>query len=1008
MFRNVLLSLVICLLAAPVALSQTGSLTGEVTDAQTGETLPGVNVFIEELEIGDVSNVEGQYVIENIPSGEYLVSVTYVGYATIEESVTITEGENILNFQMDVDLVGLDEMVVVGYGERVRRDITGSVSSVSAEQIENTPVTTPEQLLQGRTAGVQVSSASGVAGGVVNVRVRGSSSIQAGNQPLYVIDGIPVTTGETGGEIGQRTNALADLNPSDIESIEVLKDASATAIYGSRGANGVVLISTKQGEAMDRTDISVNYFRGVTDATFDWDVLDGPQWSEVYREAFDNYSVLTQGQLIPGIETLLDYPEVPEADEAPSYDFVDESFRTGTLQELSVSARGGDVSTRYYVSGTYHQTEGYIIENEFQRLSARLNLEHDATDRIRVGANVGLTRTMNDRAPTDNLVAGTLTSAALIPPIVPIFQDEEAEIYNFANPWNIADNPIAVAENNQYSTNHWRVLGNLFGEVRPTQHLTLRLSGGLDLLNSDDYRRYSELTGDGAPTGLGSQNVRETENWTVTATANYSRTFEDVHRLTAVAGTELQRHQRLQVTAAGTAFVSDLFPNVASAADVLDYTSFVDDNFGIESYFTRATYTYDDRYTIEGSARIDGSSRFGEDNRYGFFPAGAVAWRISEEDFFDIDTFTDLRFRVSYGITGNDQIGDFQSRGLFGGADYANLPGLFPSQLANPDLTWESTHQLDIGMDAALFDDRVSLSADYYHSRTDDMLLPVQTPFSSGFQNVVQNVGTMVNQGVELTLETLNLAGEFQWTTRFNVSYNENEVTDLVDGEDISAGRQRVREGEPLGSFYLIRWHGVDPETGQAQWLDKEGEITNDPGDGDRVIAGQVDPSWFGGIENSFNYRGFGLDVFFQYATGHDVYNDTYSFMMTPATFNLHTDYLDRWQEPGDETDVPRNVFGDLADDATRASTRFLEDGSYIRLRELTLSYNLPQNVTEQLGIGNARLFVQGTNLWTSHNLSVGDPEGSADGASGNLDRGELFFTPPQQRTITGGVNLNF
>lgn len=1005
MFRKVLLTLTFCLFAIPYSFAQIGAVSGEITDARTGETLAGVNIYVSDLQRGAVTDLDGQYRIENIPVGEYRLRITYIGYATLEENVMVNAGENVRDFTMNRDLIGLDEMVVIGYGERQRRDITGSVASVSARQIENATVTTPEQLMQGRTAGVQVSAASGVPGGSVNVRVRGASSITAGNQPLYVVDGIPIIYGETGGAVGQRTNALADLNPSDIESIEVLKDASATAIYGSRGANGVVLITTKRGTSQGFTDFNATYFRGVTDATFKWDVLSGPEWAEVYREAFDNYSTTQFGQLIPNLETLFGYPAVPAVDDAPNYDYIDEAFRSGVIQEASISARGGDMSTRYFLSGTYHETEGYIIENQYRRLSGRLNLEHDATERIRVGANIGITRTLNTRPPSDNLVAGTLTSGALIPPIVPIYNDDGT--YNFSNPWNIADNPIGVGKVNTYSTNHWRAMGNLYGEVRPTQHLALRVTGGLDLLHADDYRRYSELSGDGAPDGLASQAIRETQNWTLTATANYARTFQDVHRLTGVVGTEFQRNQRLNVIAAGTGFVSDLFPNVSSAAEVLTYTSLVDFNFGMESYFARAAYTYDNRYTFEGSARVDGSSRFGEDNKYGFFPAGAFAWRVSEESFFNVDLFTDLRFRVSYGITGNNQIGDFQSRGLYAGADYANIPGLYPAQLGNPDLSWESTKQLDIGLDAVLLNDRISLTADYYQKNTDDMLLPVVTPFSSGFASVVQNVGSMKNQGVEVSLETHNVTGTFQWSTRFNVSYNENEVTKLVDGEDIPAGLFRVREGEPLAAYYLIRWHGVDPETGRPQWLDADGEITHTPGDADRVFAGQADPPWFGGIENSLSYKGVSLDFFFQFAYGHEIYNDTYRFMMLPVTFNLHTNYLDRWQEEGDITDIPRNIFADT-DNATRRSTRFLEDASYVRLRHINLSYSLPPSVTESLRVKNARLFVQANNLWTWHQLSVGDPEGTYDGLTGNLNRGELFFTPPQQRTITGGINLMF
>ena len=1008
MIKRLLSICLITLLVGPAfALAHAqGTIQGEVTDSETGETLTGATVQISELEIGTTVGADGTYLIDEVTPGDYTLVASFVGYGDYETEVTVAEGEEVtVNIELEPDLLGMDELVVIGYGERERRDITGSVASVSSQQIENSPVSTTEQLIQGRTAGVQVTSASGVAGGVVNIRIRGASSIEGGNEPLYVIDGVPMISGETAGAVGQSTNALSDLNPRDIESIEVLKDASATAIYGSRGANGVVLITTKSGQAQGFTEFSADYYRGVTESTFEWPTTTGPEWAEIHREAFDNFSLLTQGELIENYETVLGFPEIPAADEAPHYDYVDEAFRAGSVQEMSLSARGGDETTRYYLSGTYYDTEGYIIENQFERISGRMNLEHEASEIIQIGGNIGVTRTINERPPTDNLVAGTLTSSALMPPVNPIRQEDGT--FNFSNPWNIADNAIGVAENNQYNTNHWRTTSNVFAEVRPTSDLSFRVSGGLDLLFVDDYRRYSELTGDGAPDGFGSQNNRETRNWTVTTTANYATTFDDVHRLNTVVGMEFQRHERQQVTASGTGFVSDLFPNVSSAAEASTTTSFVDDTFGMESYFGRATYTFDDRYTFEGSARVDGSSRFGEDNRFGFFPAGAISWRISQEDFFDVSAINDLSLRASYGITGNDQIGDFQSLGLYGGADYANIPGLAPSQLANPELSWERAAQFDIGLDMALFNERLFLNADVYQKTTDDLLLPVQTPLSSGFSSVIENVGEIQNRGVEVSLETTNITGAFEWTTNFNVSYNENEVTELVDGEDIDGGLQRAREGEPLGSWYLIPWEGVDPETGQPQWLDQDGEITNDPTSDDRRIAGQVDPTWFGGIENRFSFRGVTLEAFFQYATGHDVYNATNTFLYDASLWNLHEDMLDRWQEPGDETDIPRVTYADL-DGANQSSDRFLEDGSYIRLREATLSYSLPVSLTERFGVSNARVFVQGTNLITWHHMSVGDPEGTTGAATGNLNRGELFFTPPQQRTITGGINLNF
>ena len=1001
--------LVVLLLAPGLVLAQDGTITGTVTDGDSGEELPGANVEIPDLGMGVATGADGTYTLEGVPAGEQTLRISFLGYAAVEETVEVTPGEvTTLDVGLQADLAALDEVRVVGFGvQRDQRDITGSVSSISAEDIEGAMVSSPEQLLQGRTSGVQLTTTSGMAGAAVSVRVRGPSSITGGSQPLYVVDGQPIISGDFGSNVGTAaTNALADLNPNDIESIEVLKDASATAIYGSRAANGVVLIETKQGRNQ-ATEVSFGAQLGSVTAVDEWPVLDGPQWAEVYREAFDNFNDIEFGGALGDFpEQAFGFPQLPAPEAAPNTNWVDEVFETGLRQEYNMSIRGGDENTRFFVSGTFDDNQNYVRSNEFRRIGGRANIEHDAFEWAQIGARISTNRARNQRAAADNLVAAPLTSSALVPPIIDIWEDEEAGVYNFSNPWNIADNVVGSSVLNNYDANSWRSQGNAYALIEPFETLRWRTQGSMDILTMEEFFRYNDQTTDGAPDGFGQSIYREQRNFTLNTTLDYSNTFSDVHRVGLLGGFEFERQERNNVFASATGFPLNSFRTVASGAEASTTSATIDRIARLESYFARVDYTYDDRYIFDLSARVDGSSRFGADNRYGFFPAGSVAWRVLEESFMDgVDYLDEFRFRVSYGITGNDQIGFFGSRGLFGGGfNYDNTPGIAPTQLASPDLQWESTSQIDIGMDLGIMD-RVALTFDLWQKDTDDLILPVQVPLSSGFSSLDRNVGDMRNRGFDLSLETRNVTGNFHWTTDFQLSYLENEVTSLVDDEPISSGVQRAEVGEPLGTFFLIPWEGVDPDTGLPQWLDQDGNITNNPTADDRRLTGKALPTWTGGITNELGYGGLNLSFLIQFEADKELYNDTYRFMMTPATFNLHEDYLDRWQEPGDQTDVPRNVFADV-DNAAQTSTRFLEDGSFVRLKDITLSYQLPQTALESINLSSARIFVRGTNLLTFDRLSVGDPESTFGGSVSALNEGDVFFTAPQQRTITGGVRF--
>ena len=1009
------------LLLPGLAWAQQGTVTGTVTEAETGNPLPGATVQIVEEGSGAASDAEGQYRITGVPAGEKTLRVSFVGYQQQERTVNVPAGGTVrVNFQLQPQTARLEEVVKIGYGERERQELTGSVSSVSAAEIEDVgSVGSPEELLSG-TAGVNVTSTSGLAGQAVSVSVRGVSSLNGNSQPLYVLDGTPITSASTGGGFGQGTNALSTLSSQNIQSIEVLKGASATAIYGSRAANGVVLIETKKGSSRDRRTVTASYQLGGVTSTSDFDdvLLNAQQWSEAHQDGvqgyFDNvnsfgFSSLENAEAFFGapLEVALfgtpsAYPESPE-----TQPWLEEAQQTGITQQANLSVSGGDEDTQYFISGVFSKDESFVVTNQFNRFTGRINVSQEATDWLEIGTNTSVTRTENFQASSDNNVSGVLTSAALIPPFISIRNDDGS--FNFSNPWNIAANSIGEANVNDKTIRNWRVLSTSFIEAQPLETLTLRAEGGIDALIVDDFTRYDRRTTDGAPTGFGSQIFEEERRYSIRGTATYNRTFAGRHDISAVAGASFEDSRRNRVFSEANNFPSAQFRNVASGSSPATTIGDVVRKDGLASFFTRATYTLDGKYTLEGSFRRDGSSRFSEDNEWGNFGSASFAYRIGQENFMQqIETISNLKLRGSIGWIGNRNIGGFFPQfGLASaGNNYDEVPGVVPAQLSNPDLKWESTRSIEAGLDLGLVNDRIFLTSTYFRSRTNDLITDRQLPYNSGFASVTQNRGELLNEGIEAQLETQNLVGEdFQWSTTFTVSWQRNEVQDLPGGEPILSGPQRAIEGEEL-SWFMLEYAGVNPDNGKPLWIGTDGEPTSSPSDAAESVQGGILPNWTGGFSTTANYKGFDLRASLTFEDGHSIYNDTRSFLMGYNNFGLHENALDRWQEPGDQTDVPRAVFADIADNSTRESTRFLEDGGYLRLQNVTVGYTLPEQFTSQFGVRSLRVYFQGSNLLTLDDTSIGDPEGSTGGATSPLNRGELFFTPPQARSFTGGVEL--
>ena len=986
--------------------AQTKQVTGTVTGSDDGLGLPGVSVIIKGTTTGSSTNIDGKYAID-AKSTDILV-FSFVGMQSQE---VLVGDQNVIDIVLSALSVGMDEVVVVAYGSQRKRDLTGSVAGIKSEQLENVPIPSFENALQGQTAGVQINTSSRT-GEANSVRIRGTSSIGASSQPLYVIDGVPqgdYIIGYTGNNTQQ--SPLANINPNDIESIQVLKDAASSSLYGARASNGVILITTKRGKA-GKTQIDFSYYGGILKETNTFDVLNGAQFAELWNES--NFNA---GDSDPQI---LGSPE-----EQINTNWWDAVSRTGSIHEWSLSARGGNEKTQFYTGFSYRQEEGYTIGDEFDRLSTRVNVDHKFSEKLKFGSNIGFSRVVNQRISNNNSVSSPSTSAFLNYPNVPIYGDG-SELYgpegtfydgrgvNVFN--NIAYNLVKEDEENSHEAITIRPFINLFAEYEIIPDLVFRSEWGLDYIDVSEKVFWGVNSGDGGGSGgIGQALSYRRTNWIQTQTLRYSKTFNEVHNFSALLGFSYQETRSENSNVTGEGFPNNDLSSLDNAANITNGGSSISD-VALDGYFSRINYNYDNKYFAEFSLRRDGSSRFGENDKYAYFPAGSLAWVVSDEDFLsENEWLTFLKVRTSYGLTGNSEVlsdatseatgANFPSRGLYiGGSDYAGQPGLAPSQLANPDLKWEQTAQFNVGLNIGLFNNRVELEADYYIKKTKDLLLNVILPSVSGYEDYFDNIGKLENKGFEFNLNTRNFVKDFKWNTNFNIAFNRNKITNL-DGQIITNGISRAIEGEPIGVFFTVKYAGVDPDNGNALYYDLDGNKTSTYSDEFRQIVGDPNPDFTGGLTNTFSYKGVDLSVLLQFVYGNDIYRDAGRFVSNNANsiWNQSVDQLNRWQKPGDITDVPRAEL--FSGNGSGRSSRWIEDGSYLRVKNITLGYTLPKTIVERLHLRNVRIFAQAQNWFTFDDYSGHDPEVSSEGTV-NIGQGQDFFQAPPSKTLTFGVNI--
>lgn len=1007
------LILIFALSSAPLVLpAQTNApvinsvVSGKIVDEQTKEPLIGASVLIKGTTNGSITDAKGNFQLRTGQSLPFTLVVSFIGYYAKE----VVASTNSIEINLTADTRQLNEVVVIGYGTTEKRNLIGSVSKVDPAETKSIPAGSFDAQLQGKVSGVQISSNTGVPGEAVNIRVRGATSINADNDPLYVVDGVFINNNslQTISTGGKATSPIADINPSDIASIEVLKDAEATALYGSRGANGVVLITTKRGNYNQKSKINLNVSQGWTKAAKLWDLTTGPEHAQLVNEwwintGLDNPSLKRTSANRPFRPVSEGGRGLPE--EQKTYDRLSEVFRTARLQNYDLSLSGGTQSTKYYIGGGYNKQEAIVKPVYFERASFKVNIDQKVNDKIQVGVSNSFTRAFRNQARAGDGPQGGLLQAALHTPTYLSPVNEQGVLVGRAG----FDNLTLLIDNYDVSSVSLRYIGNLYAEAELLPNLKFRTSWGIDYNNYNESEYWNTFlllgapSAPGQPGGLATSSISQFTTWLNEQTLSYRKTFGEKHTFGALIGNTLQSDVLTRTYAEGRGFANNSFTQIASASTTTATQNWSKSN--LASFFSRIDYAYADKYLVNFSIRADGSSRFGSDNQWGYFPAVGAAWRLKEENFLkNISWLNDLKLRASLGVTGNQNgIGNFAAQGLWtGGAPYQNSPGIAPLQLANPGLKWERTRQLNIGLDASVWEGRLGLELNVYDKYTTNGLLLVALPAASGFSNNWSNAAEISNRGFELGINSVNIQkGDFTWTTSLNVARNSNNIEKL-DNPLRYGSRDLIlqQQGHPLYSFWVYKQLSVDPQTGNVIYEDvnRDGQITV----ADRQIFGSIWPKYFGGITNNLTYKGFDLNVFFAFQYGNKVYNHNKFFGegggARDAARVISASNLARWQKPGDITDVPRPD-GVNVNNYRDGGSRWLEDGSFLRLRSLTVGYTLPATK-----IGSFRFYFVGTNLLLFTRYTGPDPEASA--SSDQNSQGIDLGTPPQPRGIQFGLNL--
>lgn len=1004
-------------------------ITGKIVD-ENAQGLPGASVVIKGTTKGTTSDIDGNYKI-NAPEDGILV-ISFVGYISQEIPV---RGRSTIDLTMNPDAAQLEEIVVVGYGSQKKSDITGSTASVKGDDIAAMPVPTFDMALQGRAAGMLVTSTSGEPGGGVSIRIRGSNSVIGNNEPLIVLDGYPMPAGGeasnagSNNDRGQGANLLSFLNPSEIESVDILKDASATAIYGSRGANGVIIVTTKKGKA-GGAQFNITSESGFNEIPSFPALMDGPTYAEWRNER----------SIANGDAAIFDGIDRPLPQDATTTRWVDRILRTGINQRVQFDASGGTENTRYFISGNYLKNSGIVKYTDFSRGNMRLNLDTKLTERLSLTTTINYARSKNNRTEEGTgliINSGAVFTAYKNSPTSTV--DDELDsgdgLSNF-----FADPLVQLRDNKDETYDESTILG-IQAKYNILDGLDFNVRTGSTSKNSRREIYWPNTTRVGQlVNGRAIYNNYNYQDMLLETYLTYNKTINDDHNLGLTGGYSWQENTERRLNTRVEDFPTDALTtdNIGFGLDAFIPTS-QKLKRTLASFYFRSNYNYKSKYYLTFTGRADGSSVFAANKKWGIFPSAALGWTVSEESFMEsVSSVSNLKFRASYGITGTQSIRPLQSLTLLGVANAAIVDilnaGLAPKQLGNPDLEWEKTKQLNLGFDVSLFADRVYVNFDYYVKTTDDLLQNLPLPTSAGLSFIVSNSGSIENKGLELVVGGYPVDKEdFKWNTNLNWSRNRSTIKSLGEvGADIFGPNPAVnivnepanimRVGEVFGAFYGYNVTGLI----QNSDLDMDGNPTipissghSDPGSwkyddtdesgvvtaGDRIVIGDPTPDFIFGWNNDFSYKAFTLSVFFQGVVGNDVMNIDRLFLASGRTANnaLLDWYQNRWTEDNQHNNI--RYPGNNAQNNLKPNSALIEDGTYIRLKNVSLGYNIPTN--NALGLKNARIYVTATNLLTITNYSGFDPEVNVFGGN-NIGQGVDFGSYPRNRTYTLGVKLGF
>lgn len=994
------------MLVAAAAIAQERTVTGTVTSAEDGLPLPGVSVSVKGTTVGTQTNGNGQFSLK-VSSPNPILVFSFIGTATQELAVPAS---NVLNVRLAADAALLSEVVVTGYTVQNKRDATSSIGRIGEDQIVNTPVVDPNDLLKGRVTGVVATTGSGQPGAVQSVRIRGINSISSGNEPLYVIDGVIIARGTFNGvnldpddenrdNQVMPTDVLSNLNPNDIESMNVLKDASAIALYGARGANGVIVITTKKGSS-GKTEFNLRTQYGSTKANFG-------NFKLMNAEQFINYETLA---LVNAGEDPADIPSYLEAlGGNVDFDWQNAAFRTGVSTQTDISARGGNDNTRYYFSAGIGKQDGTLIGSSLKKYSILSNIDQKINDRFSVGLNLNLTYSDGMTAADGGRFASPILGYMATAPIQSPY-DANGELYSgMEGGWFglTGDNFLYNTQYNFNNNRNYRTLGRLNGEYKVFDWLKVSQNLAIDWVDARQKLFQDART----PDGIGSNGsltdaANESKLYTTqtSLSGNYSPSTE--HSLSYLAMLEYTFKDFQTLQASGKSILSnERFKSLNSAILPVSVGG-SSSTQAILSYIGNVAYSYKSRYNLNLSLRRDEASNFTKNKAETFYAIGA-AWRLIEEDFMkNQNLFSNAKLRASYGTSGNlNGLSDFIAYTLWQPVNYNDLAGIAPFQLGNDDLRWEKTKSFDIGLELGFLNNRLNVEVDYYSKNTDQQLFRLPISSTTGFLTMPINLGEVQNNGFEFSVNSLNIdKNDFKWRTNFNFSYNKNKVLETKDNQDLISGIKIVREGNSIGTYYMREWAGVDASNGDPLWYLADGTTTNVYNNAERRLLGQALPKFTYGMNNDLTYKSFGLSFLLYAATGNLIYNQTASYLENTAYINSGFNHLvsaseDFWTTPGVSAKRPLPIAGGNKNESS-ASSRFLEKGDYLRLKNVRLSYSLPVNVLSKTGLNRVTVFGQGQNLFTWTNYSGIDPEVDADGTE--------FFKYPVGKIFTFGLDVTF